>query len=236
MVENCPQIYSSRLESILKTVHQTIDKTIAELRVRIIRHDNEERRKASFKNYQYLPFLLERLYDVSRLKTLDGLKPDRDILQQPHIACLSPESAQKYAWLNLGFDPWVWCRTAPYPQIRLAPYTAYMFVCPQFFSASPEGITNRCPDVINNRFVGNEDEYYLDSQLYQIIIQLYALYLRGRAIDWARPDWNECILDLDPRESVLQPKNVALWTFCKKSSAVDNTKKCRTLTDFRSRQ
>ncbi|KAL8893800.1 MAG: hypothetical protein Q9192_004909 [Flavoplaca navasiana] len=75
-----------------------------------------------------------------------------------------------------------------------------MFVCPQFFSASPEGITNRCPDVINNRFVGNEDEYYLDSQLYQIIIQLYTLYLRGRAIDGPPPDWNECILDLAPRE------------------------------------
>ena len=94
---------------------------------------------------------------------------------------------------------------------------------------------NRGPDVINNRFVGNEDEDYLDSQLYQIIIQLYTLYLREIAIDWPRADWNKCILDLDPRESVLQPKNVALWTFCKKPSANDNMKKFRTLIGFRNR-
>lgn len=197
---------------------ETINRAIAELRVRVIRHDNEERRKASFKNYQYLQFLLERLLDVSNLKSVTGLKPHREILQMPHLACVSPESAQKYAWLDLGFDPWTVCRTDPYLRTFVAPYTAYIFVCPQFFSTSPQRITNRCPPVVNNRFIGNEYEYYLDSQLYQILARIYKFYLQGQAIDTPALDWNQCILDLTPRESVLRPKNVALWTFCENPS------------------
>ena len=68
--------------------------------------------------------------------------------------------------------------------------------------------------MVNNQFVGNEDEYYRDTQLYQMIMQLYTLYLQGIAIDGPPKNWTEMVLDLGPRESVLRPSNVALWTFC----------------------
>ncbi|KAL8845936.1 MAG: hypothetical protein Q9221_008937 [Calogaya cf. arnoldii] len=215
-IENCPPLYTSRLELTYGSVKETINRAIAELRVRVIRHDNEERRKASFKDYQYIQFLLERLLDMQKLRPMTGLKPHREILQWPHLACVSPDSAPKYAWLNLGFDLWTVCRTTPYPRTFLAPYTAYIFVCPQFFSTAPQGITNRCPAVVNNKFVGNEEEFYLDSQLYQMLARIYKLYLQGQAIDAPPLDWNECVLSLTPRESVLRPRNVALWTFCEK--------------------
>lgn len=217
IIKDCPQPHEYSLASTLESVRQRIDRAIAELRVRIIRDDNEKRRQASFKSYQYLPFLFERLVDIANLRPITGLKPHKEILQTPDLACVSPETSQKYAWLDLGYDPWTVCRSEPYPRIFLAPYSAYIFVCPHFFSFSPEGITDRCPAVVDNRFVGDEGEYYADSQLYGIFAQLYRFYLQGQAIDTPPLDWNQCILDLTPRESVLRPKNVALWTFCKKS-------------------
>ena len=145
---------------------------------------------------------------------MTGLKPDRDILQQPHLACVTPGSAKKFAWLGLGFDPWAVCKSDPYPRTFLAPYTSYIFLCPGYFSITPQGMTDTCPMVADNRFLGSESDFYLDSQLYQIFLQLYKLYLRGQELRRPGLDWNECILNLTPRESVLSPQNVALWTFC----------------------
>ncbi|KAL8868144.1 MAG: hypothetical protein Q9174_005182 [Haloplaca sp. 1 TL-2023] len=213
-IKDCPPLHTARLGRILQLTQQTINNGISDLHVRVIRHDNEERRKAAFKSYQYIPFLLERLFDISQLKPLNGLKPDRDILQGPHLACASPDSARKYAWLNLGFDPWRTCQTAPFPRAFVAPYTAYIFICPQFFDLSPRGVTDRCPDVVNNRFVGNEDEFFGDTQLYQMVMQFYELYLQGNAVKGPPREWNELVLEMGARESVLRVRNVAMWMFC----------------------
>ncbi|KAI4240029.1 MAG: hypothetical protein L6R40_005371 [Gallowayella cf. fulva] len=217
VIADCPDRYAASLRRTVDAARRILLKAMDELRMRIITHDNEKRRNASFKTYEYLQFLNERLFEVWRLEDLTGLKPHKEATQSPHLACVTPQSARKYAWLDMGIDPWVRCRAIPHLRTFVAPLTSYIFICPAFFSIPPRGIIGHCPSVTNNRFVGSEKEFYLDSQVYQLIGQLYTMYVQARGPISQPHDWNECILDLSARESVMSPHNVALWTFCKPS-------------------
>ncbi|KAL8713767.1 MAG: hypothetical protein Q9220_002294 [cf. Caloplaca sp. 1 TL-2023] len=206
---------TSHLLATLDNVKAAINQGLVEIDgSTVLSPDADKRTKAAFKQRTYIKFLVERLEEMQSFNHVSGLKPDRSELQQPHLACVTPLSGQKYAYLDLGYDPMARCDAIRDLTAFSAADTAYIFLCPRFWNVSPSGITDRCPSVENNQFVGDEDYFFLDSQLYQLIAQLHAFYLEGNAVTKARLDWNGCILDLTAKESVLISQNVALWTFC----------------------
>ncbi|KAL8945994.1 MAG: hypothetical protein Q9222_007549, partial [Ikaeria aurantiellina] len=219
-IVDCKGYYqATHLLGTLNNVKAAIGQGLVEIAgTTVLSPDAEKRTKAAFKKKTYLGLLAERLEEMESFSHVSGLRPDRSELQQPHLACVTPQSGRKYAYLNLGYDPLTRCHTTRGLTAFSATDTAYIFLCPRFWNVSPSGVTNRCPTVENNQFVGDEDYFFLDSQLYQLIAQLYMFYLEGNAVTIARLDWNRCILDLSAKESVLSPQNVALWTFSTASS------------------
>ncbi len=135
--------------------------------------------KSIFKSEDTRTTILTTLDYMIDRKGLAGLKPEPDLFSSPRYACVHPISAQKYAKLDIGYDPWQKCQTScdnvgkPIPSFY-AFGTSYIFNCPAFFlmevyPTSPRG--QRCPSVYKNRFVGSPQTTYQDYQFYRLVYE-----------------------------------------------------------------
>ncbi len=166
-------------------------------------------------------FYLSNIHDIRGV--LD-LKPSPRTALIPRFACAAPTSYIDYAYLNLGYNPWSRCANplpvdAP-PQSFYADGTAYIFICPSFFSqtCAPGPSQYRCPQVVGNRYSGDVDAFYRSYQMYTILYELIRFYLGKLALNaFSRPkesfDWNT-IIRYGVEESVKNPTNMLLYSAC----------------------
>lgn len=151
-----------------------------------------------------------------------GLKPNPDVPSQPRLACVTEDTAELYASLDLGYDPWQRClagspRKSP-PPAFYAEGTVYTFLCPAFFVQTPEPYAAHCPTVHNNRFAGDPNSFYKKYQVYTLVYQLVRFYLGVDALDEHTDppeqfDWNECVR-LKTLDSVINPTNIQIYIAC----------------------
>ncbi len=161
-------------------------------------------------------------------KVKAGLRPVTDIPKGPRLSCVSPNSAQMYKGLDLGYDPWDRCLGrapggTPIPAFY-ADGTAYLFLCPSFFVLEKDISKAHCPTVQNNEFEGDPDLFYRKYQSYTLIYHLLRFYLGENALDrYSDPpeklDWNDCVR-LGSRtvlDTVRNPTSLQLYIACEPS-------------------
>lgn len=151
-----------------------------------------------------------------------GLNPSPRTALIPHFACATPRSYIDFANLNLGYNPWSRCANptpveAP-PQAFYADNTAYIFICPSFFSQvyAPRPSQPQCPQIIGNKYSGDVDAFYRNYQMYTMLYELIRFYLGKFALtSFTIPkeafDWNQ-VIRYGIQESVRNPTNLLLYS------------------------
>ena len=180
--------------------------------------------KAIFKSIDAKSTILAVLTYMLECKGLLGLKPEPNVPSRPRYACVEQDSAQKYEYLHLGYDPWEKCQTSssadrgPLPTFY-ASGTAYIFICPIFHSMEPFPRESICPTVEQNRFFGDPGAVYQNYQFFRIIYEQIRFYLGRNALDAVSDpleefDWNSIVYKLDMIESLVNPTSLELYTAC----------------------
>ncbi|KAL6719819.1 hypothetical protein ACLMJK_001740 [Lecanora helva] len=175
--------------------------------------------KVSFAVFQ-VSSILEAIYKYSKKP---DLKPSPGKGLSPRFVCATPNSVVYYAYLDLRYDPWRKCqqsRSSGRPsQAFWADGTAYIFICPTFFSQAvvqpPSYGSRACPSVVNNKFVGNVNIFYKDYQIFTLLYVLIRFYIGSPGLTPnSQPredfDWNQC-LQFPWVASILNPTNLLLY-------------------------
>ncbi|KAL2043323.1 hypothetical protein N7G274_003629 [Stereocaulon virgatum] len=166
--------------------------------------------RAMFKNNSVMPEAI--LQAISVFRPLPGLKPHPTTSLEPRFACVTPDMAEKYGYLHLGYEPFDICNTKVtltpqqdlqfdrqyeqdflfnvtqetiFPTAFYAAGTAYIFLCPIYQSQSSSPSTNYCPSVDvegPNVFLGSQNLFSRRYQLYTLINQLARFYLGESAL------------------------------------------------------
>lgn len=162
------------------------------------------------------------LSSIYQIKGSIGLRPIPTHVQIPHFVCATPESEIEFAFLNLGYNPWSRCES-PSPaeapsQAFYADGTAYIFICPSFFSQvfAPGSSQYRCPQVVGNKYSGDVNAFYRSYQMYTMLYQLIRFYLGVLALNQSSIpkeafDWNQ-VIHYAARESVMNPTNMLIYS------------------------
>jgi len=157
-----------------------------------------------------------------------GLEPGTNIPKAPRISCVSPDSAQMYKNLDLGYDPWQRC-LGGFPERTSIPAfyadeTAYLFLCPALFALQETINKSHCPTVEDNKFAGDPEVFYKKYQTYTLIYHFLRFYLGDNALDrYSDPpeqlDWNDCVrLGSETfLDSIRNPTSLQLYIACKRS-------------------
>jgi hypothetical protein len=191
---------------------------------------------AMFKNNTVMPGAI--LQAMSVFRPLPSLKPHPITSLEPHFACVTPDMAENYGYLHLGYDPFDMCnkkvtltpeqdfpfnvsQLTIFPTAFYAPGTAYIFLCPVYQSQLPSPSTNYCPSVDvegSNEFLGSQSLFSRRYQLFTLINQLARFYLGESALSGITTplehfDWNACVFDLG-ENSGRNPTNMELYVAC----------------------
>lgn len=152
-----------------------------------------------------------------------GLRPTPGQISHPQFACVDTQAAKKFAYLELGYDPFIKCYTEARSQRSFyALGTSYIFLCDFFFHLESRPTEDHCPTTYNNRFAGSQRFFHQKYQLYRLVYELARFYLGGNALDAkSNPiekfDWNDCVFKLNMLDSVLNPTNMELYIACESS-------------------
>lgn len=184
--------------------------------------------KAMFKDGSAQPAVDAILQGIYYYRFKTNLKPEPNEPKGPRLSCISPDSAQIYQNLDLGYDPWQRCEGG-FPEEDAIPAfyaegTAYIFLCPAFFALQNRNEGAHCPTVSYNIFRGNPNIFYRNYQIYTLIYYLIRFYLGEDALDsYSDPqelfDWNACVR-LGAQEfldSVRNPTSLQLYVACRSS-------------------
>ena len=163
--------------------------------------------------------LVQEIYDsIMESKKLPNLRPNPGIPKSPRFACVTDDTSIARR-LSLDYDPRRRClqdgaRGAPVPAFY-AEGTAYIFLCPSFFSLVDQPTQSHCPAVHDNRFAGDPNIFYKKYKTYTLIYQLVRFYLGRTSLnDKSDPqeefDWNNCVR-LGETDSVRNPTNFQLY-------------------------
>ena len=157
-------------------------------------------------------------------RELPGLEPNTREKKNARFACVTEDSADKYRYLGLDYDPWQRClvggtpRRTPIPAFY-AKGTAYIFLCPAYFVQEDQPTSRHCPTVHLNRFAGDPNIFYKNYQIYTLLLQLVRFYLGQYALDDhtdppQQLDWNNCVYSLGTSNSARNPTNLQLYVAC----------------------
>lgn len=181
--------------------------------------------KSMFKRNTAMSTVVATLEGIYYYKVKPGLRPELDMPKAPRLSCVTPDSAQIYRTLDLGYDPWQRCLgMAPGGTPSLAFYadrTAYLFLCPAYFTLKEATSEAHCPTVQNNEFHGDTNVFYKEYQTYTLLYHLLRFYLGENALDsYSDPpeqmDWNGCVRlgSKTVLDSVRNPTSLLLYIAC----------------------
>ena len=175
--------------------------------------------EAMFKNDEAQDAVVAILDHISHFRGKTKLRPRPGILSSPRLSCVTEDSAEKYVYLNLGYDPWHRCLvdgpgSTPI-QAFYATGTQYIFICRAFFVQPPTSTKDHCPSVTDNQFSGDPGIFYRNYQTYIMLYQLIRFYLGDNALTGdtdptEQLDWNACVR-LNMLDSVLNPTNLQIY-------------------------
>ena len=112
------------------------------------------------------------------LRAKQDLLPTRFVKQRPRFVCVNENSKRDYP--SLRRDPWTYCLISSEYTFYVLD-TAYIFLCPGFFTLSQQPIHNvYCPILWNNAFQWHPN--FLLYQVYVLNAQLARFYLGTRAL------------------------------------------------------
>ena len=180
--------------------------------------------KALFKQNSTTSIIERLLRDMYLLKEIKGVLPSPTRYLQPRLVCVDDRTASTYASLNFKFDPlqkcWSIAKEASNQYTFYMPATAYIFVCPSFFTQSATPSNRHCPSIQKHRFVGSQWRFHQRYQVYRIIYELARFYLGKHALDATSSppetfNWNDCVYKLNTLESVVNPSNLELYVACR---------------------
>lgn len=224
VVENC-----GRNE---QDINDMLFKVIGALK--FARQDALENGKASYHGFNALFKNNKRTRDVvihllqmmTNMEGLPGLWPEPNVKSHPRFACVDVNTVKDYDYLELGYDPWVKCHSRAVQSTSLRSFyadgTSYIFLCPAFLDLAVESKYSYCPWIRENQFIGFQTLFNQRYQLYRVIYQLSRFYLGKHALDGtSNPremfNWNDCVFDLNPFQSILNPTNLELYVASKSS-------------------
>ena len=179
--------------------------------------------RAMFKDRTAMAAVGALLQNIYELKAKGGLKPHPGTYLEPRFACATEDMAGRYDYLHLGYDPWQRCLTHTpegiFPAAFYAEGTAYTFLCPVYFFQPPMPLISHCPSVdveSANMFVGNQNLFCRQYQVYTLVYYLTRFYLGVDALGAntnprEQIDWNDCVFNLNARDSVRNPTNMELY-------------------------
>ena len=179
--------------------------------------------KALFKDTSSVYPIKHYLSSVYNHQGMMGLRPQRKKLLKPGFVCVTPTTYIHFKQLRLGYDPWMRCQY-PYPtgapsQAFYAEGTAFIFLCPAFFTQAPAPTHNHCPEVRDNLWAGDADSFYRGYQVYTLLYELIRFYIGLNALGPStlpreQFDWNICVI-YPAMPSVQNPTNLLLYIACK---------------------
>ncbi|KAL2059666.1 hypothetical protein ABVK25_000959 [Lepraria finkii] len=178
--------------------------------------------RAMFKDRTAIAAVGTFLRNIYELRAKGGLNPHPGTYLEPRIACATENMAARYDYLHLGYDPWQRCLTHTpegiFPPAFYAEGTAYIFLCPVYNIQAPIPLRSHCPSVVesDNVFVGNQNLFYRQYQVYTLIYYLTRFYLGDFALGAnthprEQIDWNDCVFNLNILESIRNPTNMQLY-------------------------
>lgn len=187
---------------------------------------------AMFKSITTEDSVRKILGHMTNMQGLLGLRPTPHVVSPPGFACVDASSAERYNYLQLGYDPYLRCQSEAVQGTTLRSFyaegTSYIFLCDSFFQlpVKPPVFGDAvlksasCPNVLRNKFDGWQRGFHRNYQIYRLVYQLSRFYLGRNALDWKSDpkevfDWNDCVHKLNALESVLNPTNMELYVACK---------------------
>ena len=155
IIENCED--DAQIHGVNEAITATKAATLSALTDSKLGINSPYGFRAMFKSNEATEAVSAILEGMTWYRGRRGLNPNPSTLAQPRLACVTEDTAEIYASLHLGYDPWQRCLVGTPRRTPIAAFyaegTAYIFICPAFFIQEPQPDTAHCPAIHNNRFV-----------------------------------------------------------------------------------